>query len=458
MDRLLRELRAGQASTWTPERFLAGIAVLSPADRAELARRAVSMQVARKAPWSPVTHLLIGLVDPTANRANDLMGWATALPNLLPTNGSTGLFRELFDKVRTFGRPQPAEGLDAIFSARVAEVAKLIEDEVSVELLAYPDVDSGHIRPERLLRDLNRFAVEGIEPGPADLEQVVLRLPADDWPFDALTELHSIDTPAANWLALAIAAGPLPGPEVQVYETKLFDESALATLVTWNSVAQRDWPLLRAARALPQLNQPEIDTHQRQWFAVRAQAVPSQRELVAAHLLRLIISDAPGVDSVTLLPVLDGPIGPSALLCLAYEMAAKAPTRRAKAVTVVHELAEAGQLDADALGRTMSSVTGVWRVKINRWAKSLIAYAELGPTEARFAWQVLAVLLTDALATVLKDRSGATILLRAAIRIAGLADARGALPGLSDITRSGRSSKTVALANQLQAQLAAPTS
>ncbi len=453
---LLKKLSRGGSPHFFAESMLAALAYLTPDERREVSAAAKKMELSSKTPWAPVAYLLIGLIDPAANRMSAVANFIFNLPNLFMGHDGRSILDGLGHRIKTMGKAAPEEGLDAMFVMRVQEVAAWIDADESHKLLAYPDEPSGHVDPYRVLDDLTNLTMRGIAAGSADLQQTVLRFPTDMWPYELVDDFASLGSPDATWVSTAIAAGPIPPPQMTLYSTVLHKKPSLVTRAEWPGIEVWDWPLLQAARSLPQVRDALYDTRASDWMMVRAQALPSQRELVAAHMVRTLVSENAPHNVQRLLPHLQGPIGPSVLLSLAYGGSASAKLRH-ETLLALRIFANNGQVNGRSLGQAMASVANDNRlIKLGRWAHLLDDLAKVGATEAIFAWQIMAALLDGDVDLTMADRSGYTHLLEVARLIVRRCRARGELETLDRLIAKRPKSRSGILAFELQKVLSSP--
>ncbi|OLT34014.1 hypothetical protein BJF79_34035 [Actinomadura sp. CNU-125] len=98
---------------------------------------------------------------------------------------------------------------------RAAEILGAVErGTLPPLLLATPTAPTGHVAPDVLADRLRTLADAGVEPGPADLQQALLRLPPGPHP-EASSRAAAIDTPAARTAARWLAAPPVPRPSLR---------------------------------------------------------------------------------------------------------------------------------------------------------------------------------------------------------------------------------------------------
>ncbi|GGV26590.1 hypothetical protein GCM10010182_56650 [Actinomadura cremea] len=93
---------------------------------------------------------------------------------------------------------------------RAAEIVGAVEaGTLPPVLLATPTAPTGHLDPAVLVDRLRTLADAGAEPGPADLQQALLRLPSGPHPEES-RRAAAIGTPAARTAARWLAAPPVP--------------------------------------------------------------------------------------------------------------------------------------------------------------------------------------------------------------------------------------------------------
>ncbi|RSN68500.1 DUF6493 family protein [Actinomadura sp. WAC 06369] len=104
----------------------------------------------------------------------------------------------------------PDGPLGALELHRAAEILGAVEaGALPPLLLATPTEPSGHVAPDVLADRLRTVADAGAEPGPADLQQALLRLPPGPHP-EASRRAAAVGTPAARTAARWLAAPPVP--------------------------------------------------------------------------------------------------------------------------------------------------------------------------------------------------------------------------------------------------------
>ncbi|MBE1533871.1 hypothetical protein [Actinomadura algeriensis] len=104
---------------------------------------------------------------------------------------------------------------------RAAEILGAVEKgTLPPLLLATPTAPTGHVAPDVLADRLRTLADAGAEPGPADLQQALLRLPPGPHP-ETSRRAAAIDTPAARTAARWLAAPPVPRVSLETNEHRL---------------------------------------------------------------------------------------------------------------------------------------------------------------------------------------------------------------------------------------------
>ncbi|MQY07785.1 DUF6493 family protein [Actinomadura macrotermitis] len=285
-------------------------------------------------------------------------------------------------------------------------------------LLATPTRASGHIDPDVLAARRKRYEQAGVEPGPADLEQALLRLPRD-------------------------AAGIVPDPAVVCTPYK----GAIRARIT--PAGDAGGPLF---------------TTQPMWLRIDfagpvdgwAALLPSHREVIAAHLLPWLphwFDEANGQGGVLLaLAEADGPVGPALNSALAHGLNTREARERSGAVDALLTLRARDQLDGGDLGTALAALAGTGELKVNRIASGLGDAARSGaPAEVFAAAAGLLPVLWPApgerVATGLPD------LIAVAAETAETTGARAGIPGLADVAGRGGASRLVREAARLNGLL-----
>lgn len=331
------------------------------------------------------------------------------------------------------------------WQARLLEAARRVGTDPL--LLATPTWHTGALDAQELLDRLTEYGRLGMEPGPADFDQALLRIrmpyaPDRDRLGAAARRLDTAEgTRLADWLD---AGGLEAGPDLS------FD---------WDgSVAQDGIPAIRRDFTEPfaVLGRPRMpdsyNTHYHQvtdvprWIAT----VPGHREYIAVKVLSRM---HPGDDAPTRhLPLLveaGGPCGLSVQQTVACGLAC--PVARTSAVDALLQLAARDELDAERCGDELGELADepAW----------LQAYADALTTAARTGayatvWAILASALPGLLKESARHRRLGTLLSIAA-ECVERCGATGTIPGLEEVAGRGGSSKLVTQARRLRACLGA---
>nr|WP_237419477.1 DUF6493 family protein [Kitasatospora sp. SID7827] len=317
---------------------------------------------------------------------------------------------------RIFGHWEFRGPLGEFLAARLHETAwRLAADPVPF-LLATPTRANGALEARELVTRLERYEELGIQPGPVDFAQALLRTAADGGGEGAERLTSDAGRRLAAWLrggglprqtSTAVPAGTRR-PGVQDWEGRRYadqpglDEEQLDRL----AIPALDVPGVdpdpgppEAVRALlgpaaPFHRRSAVDdtTPSARWTAL----LPHHREELALRLVGQLADsarDAPVRGNARLLPLLaeaDGPCGFAVHQALAYGLGAGHAEDRSATVDALLALAAQQQLDPDALGRETLELLAVGAVKPNRLAATLRELADPAP---QTAWRVLAVLL-----------------------------------------------------------------
>ncbi|MFG2818235.1 DUF6493 family protein [Kitasatospora sp. NPDC048365] len=324
------------------------------------------------------------------------------------------------------------DAFEGPLAARLEEVLwRLVVRPVPL-LLATPTEATGALDPAVLVERLARYAQAGVDPGPVDLAQALVRAGgcADE---EVLAAAEALDPDVARWLR----GGGLPRQDSQVVAdgTPLYaaqtgvgpvdgltaDLAKLLGPVRMSGRAWYGWP-------------SEATAH---WAAM----LPRHREEVAARLIERLAdaTEHDGRGAVRLLPLLaeaDGPAGPALHLAVAYGLGASRREDRTAAVDALLVLAARGDLDAALLGRELGALVRGRAVKPNRAAEALGEAAATGAYGT--VWAVLAAALPEVLAD--EPVRGAAELVALGVDCVRRCGARGGLPAVAAL--AGRSGST----------------
>lgn len=319
-------------------------------------------------------------------------------------------------------------------------------------LLAFPDVVTGHVDPDRVVAELARLETEGRQPWPADFLQAILRLPreSESSTREAVARLRS---PAGRQLAVALDERGVPDPRPKICWAGA--ESAVALTITpgaarWGEHVARIWELPDPAVTLGGAWVHETDE-----LRVWSWALPSHRDVAAAHALAILSGvlnpwriRGPIAEFISALPDLDGPVGPATNLALCYALAAQHPENRAAGTEALVGFARNGGLDGRSLGDALATLSRDGSLILGRIGDGLRAAADSGADA--LVWDIARA----ALPVLLTSRTRHTHrLLAVAADSAARMGARDAVPGLDAISAASGSSRLVVEARRLQAVL-----
>ncbi|GIM96578.1 hypothetical protein [Paractinoplanes toevensis] len=275
----------------------------------------------------------------------------------------------------------------AMVPGRVRELARQLATVAPPALLATPTTTDGLVSPVRMLFRLIAAERDGWQPGPYDLAQALLRLPAAVDPT-VQRAADRLVSPAGLQFAAWLRAGGLPPVTATVITTC---RSAGAAGASTEAEPQRRATFLPPqAPTLPHDAQPEPtpagvppllhdaapaatvdsivrdlmtppDIHgasrpgisdMRCWPMV----LPRHREVIAAHCLAAAHHGPDAAETLSALARADGPFGPAMALALAHGLTSPQDRRREAAVDAVLHLASGSGLDSGLLGRELRAM------------------------------------------------------------------------------------------------------
>ncbi|GAA2416346.1 hypothetical protein GCM10010191_28420 [Actinomadura vinacea] len=438
--------------SWTDvERFTAGIVDLAHRD-AEAARTALKgiLQDGRTA-WYMADDFDRFVYSPHAWPV--LVARSFLVPKWRPE--PTSPLR--FDGHRTPRPYDPPMGL--LLIRRMREIAAMVGR--TPLLLATSTSTNGHLDPEELVARVERLEAAGLEPGPLDLAQALLRLPRDA----ALSgRARRLGSPAGKALVSWLEAGGLPDPVVELAVARLPEDpglppAALMGLVRPSGDVPDDLaPLSHHPgdnpfwRRTPEkyFSLGHFFSPVRWWPAM----APSHTELVAAHMLPRLAPalEFPSEQGAALLGLAesDGPTGVATGAALAYGLGVEPVRERAGAVDALLHMAARGRLPAAEVGTAAGTLAGHRAIKLNRVVAALGEAAAGGAQAA--VWTAVEAALPAALAAHAdKPVPGMADLLALGVRTAEVAGARGRVPDeLAAAAGRGGSSRTVKEAVRLR--------
>lgn len=369
-------------------------------------------------------------------------------------------------------KPPP---LEAMWVLRMDELVRQFHSNPPRALLATPATVDGHVDPDRVVRLLAEAERDGWQPGPVDVTQMLLRLPRD---VDAsvVDAAAALTAPAGRRLHRWLTGERLPDPEpvrlVVRRKPCRCGEGLAGSVYCWCGsvaslrivvgVAPVESPL-RDELMLPEglLGLPtEPDAAQRRAYGVHwapetaalwPSVLPSQRELVAAHVLPSVAPAADadrngGTGVIATVARLAGPCGPATSALLAYGLAARRDQDRLPAVDAVLTLARRGELDGARIGADLAQLVVEGVIVLRRVVASLgeVARADAHPA----VWEIGKAML-PALLALPKPLPGTPDLLALAAAAAGATGVRAELPAVAAVAARAGSGRLVTEARRL---------
>lgn len=371
------------------------------ASAAELADEAAAAKQEdfRFAGWADAERLLAGLValGPSARAEIDRATWARTswyTTDLRPRNGPNLILTALMAGTERVaagtGRYEDRAAhrwsvppLDQVIHARWLEAARRIGAQPF--LLATPTEPNGQIDPDVLVDRLRRFEEAGLEPGPRDFEQALLRLPPA-----ASAEATRLTSPAGRALRAWLENGGPPAPDVRTGPVKVLvreDRShgdgevpKIRVLPTASWDADLETARELGSLAVPEGEAPWDISETVAWWPA---TLPSHRELVAAHLLaarssRTYSGEAEDSSLALALAAADGPAGTATAAILAHGLTVGTSAHRASAVGALLTFAARDSLPAADLGRIVPFLVTTDGLKLTRLAGSLALATSVG--------------------------------------------------------------------------------
>lgn len=334
-----------------------------------------------------------------------------------------------------------------ILLSRCAEIAAAIEDGTPPPLLlATPTEPTGHIAPDALVDRLEILRSAGVEPGPADLQQALLRLPREI-AQGAVRRASALTTPAGRTAARWLAEGGLPVPEV-----------SMGPLVKGRAQPVIDapptgLPLVDAVfTAPPMYSGGRHGFYRHDW----ARLLPSHPEVVAAHVLPHLPggrfgSGAP-IGEFTGLTAGNGPFAEA----IAHHLARHLGGRRGGAAgDALLTMAARGDLPAAALGRHIGGLVRAGEIRPVRIIEALDRAADAGAHAE--VWTAIAAAL-PVLCPGPGERPVNSLdrLLALGLKTARWSGTRGPVPQVEQLAARKGTSNVVRESRALSAYLAAP--
>lgn len=336
--------------------------------------------------------------------------------------------------------------LDRLFLLRFAEVYRALEDGTPPPvLLATPTRPTGHVDPLALVERLEECEAAGVEPGPADLQQALLRLPPEP-DAEAARRADRLASQAGRTTARRLAEGGAPRGDVRVRPgTDGRPEVVIGAEPT-------GLPLVDAVLT----GTPRFVDRGRNWhWTYWPRLLPSHPDVVAAHLLpwqrqRREWSYA-GMPVSVLVDRTSGtgPLAEAVAFFLACQLALPDDEQAGEALLA---LAARGDLPAAALGRHIGRLALAGEIKLVRVVEALERAAEAGAYAQ--VWETIAAALP-----LLHPEPGQRPpfahdrLIALGARTARWAEASGPIPEIEDLAARKGTSNLLRAARTLAAQL-----
>ncbi|MGF7234376.1 MAG: DUF6493 family protein [Frankia sp.] len=338
---------------------------------------------------------------------------------------------------------------------RAAEIGARMSADPMPFLLATPTWSTGTIDPSELVARLAAYERFGTEPGPADLNQALLRLDREV-PPEAHAAAATLTSPAGRRLAAWLTSGGLPEPAVSraTERLRLRNPRPGVLVRTEAALGHEDYP--EPFRSLLGAHDPiegRCTCRGGGDFSPHALALLPQHREIIAGLMLVTFANLAEVDHVgevaPVLPALaesGGSAGPATHLLLAYGLGARRFEEQLFAVDAMLVLAARGQLDPGQLGRDIAELARLRRLKPHRIA---VALREAARTDAYGrVWAVLSAALPLLLTG--EAPPGLLDVLTIAAECAERSGARGAIPEINELAARPGSSQLVKQARRIR--------
>ncbi|MGV9316294.1 DUF7824 domain-containing protein [Streptomyces sp. NPDC003691] len=370
----------------------------------------------------------------------------------------------------------PRDGLSGVLSARLRELSCRIWTDPVPFLLATPTLDNGVLDPLVLVDRLREYGRQGVQPGPVDFAQALLRVPRDGSAAGAADAAAGLGTAEGDRLAAWLRGegprlpGLVPGERKGKEQADPVGEAATET-------AGRDSPLrgrlrnvreqLSVRREFPRAfhwlgrttDQHEACRKWLYWHPYWVFALPYEREVIVdwlhdAMVLGLKWESRDVAASLPPLAEAAGPAGPRLHRALGMGMGSAVGADRLAAVDALLVLAAREQLDHRVLALELTDLVDHEVVVPTRIADALNTAASGGAYAT--VWSVLERALPGLIRSVPVNRGLGRILAVAAecaerCRPPGA----GEIPGLAELAGRKGTSQAVVQAKRLSRALSA---
>ncbi|GAA2141299.1 DUF6493 family protein [Actinomadura napierensis] len=323
-----------------------------------------------------------------------------------------------------------------LFLRRFAEVYdSLRAGTLPPVLLATATRPTGHLDPGVLVERLEICEAAGTEPGTADLQHALLRLPPEIDP-EAVRRASRLTSAAGGEVARRLAEGGLPVPGAGASALR---GSGIEVVVKAEVTGR---PVIDEVFSVPPTDDRTIDGWQVPFWSW---LLPSHPQMVAVHLVPKLVEGAPVSALIELVPG-DGPFAEAVAYFLARELVGE------RAAGPLLTLAGRGDLPAAALGRHIGRLALAGEIKLVRVVEALEGAAEAGAYAQ--VWDVIAAALP-----VLHPEPGRRSLfahdrlIALGTRTARWAKASGPIPEIDELAGRKGSSNVIRAARALAAQL-----
>lgn len=319
---------------------------------------------------------------------------------------------------------------------RADDVVAAVRAGTSAPLVSFPRDASGLVDPDAVVAGLERALSERRRVPATDLEVAWLRLPLHH-SADLAPRIAAVGGPDAAWLSAQLAH-PLEPPVLMLQNDQLERSTGaeVRLLGSWPGARGRGGKVLASWADLPALDRYDLSTQ-----LPEVALFPTQRELLAAYLLRTVsFWMGEQASMLALLPHQEGPTGATTATLLALGASSDQIPARAGAVDATLGLLATGQITGDAAGDAWARLVPHHQVKLPRWHAHLRDVAGSSVAGNQYVWDVLRQVLSLGLPTGLAKRAGAADLVGLAAEAALAIGAGGEVPGLAEVAeRPGRS-------------------